>query len=166
MSDLARKAGVARTSHPENAVEGQHVIPTYDKVGRSIVQPFCMREMIATAVATLLLNDATHGADPDNETELIAGDADYFLDPYYIYGANASDAAVRIAFRAGAGGADIIELDIPANGVSILNPPLPYPQSEVDQAWYVDWAVNDNIADVDDVTNTVTTVGGYFIRNR
>jgi len=166
MSDLAKKAGVARIVYPTAVVDGTHVYNSLDKMGRQLIQPFCMREMITTSVATIALNDNSHPADPDNETQLIAGNATHFLDLYYLYGANASDGAIRIALRTGSLGTEIMQLDIPANGVSIIQPPLPYPQSEVDQAWYVDWGVNANIADVDDVTNTTVTVGGFFIRNR
>uniref|UniRef100_A0A6M3L7T7 Uncharacterized protein n=1 Tax=viral metagenome TaxID=1070528 RepID=A0A6M3L7T7_9ZZZZ len=165
MSDLAKKAGIARITYPTAVINGEHVHASFDKIGRQLIQPFCMREMIATSVCTIALNDSTHAGDPDNETTLIAGDAANFLDAYYIYGSNASNNAVRIVLRTGHLGTDIMEIDIAANGVSIIQPPLPYPQSERDQSWYVDWGVNANIADVNDVTNTAVVVGGFFIRN-
>lgn len=165
MSDLAKKVGIAKTSYPTAKLDGQDIKATFDKVGRQILMPFCMREMIATSVCTIALNDNSHPATLDNQTVLIAGDAANFLDPYYIYGTNASTNAVRIVLRTGNAGTDIMALDIPANGVSIIQPPLPYPQSEKDQGWYVDWGINTNIPDPDNVTNTAVVVGGFFIRN-
>lgn len=165
MSDLAKKAGVVRTTHPTAELAGAHVYANLDNLGRQIIQPFCARGLIATAVATIALNDNSHPADPDNETTLIAGDAANFLDPYYIYGSNGSANAIRIVLRTGHLGTDVMSVDIGANGISIIQPPLPYPQSERSQSWYVDWGVNANIANVNDVTNTAVVVGGFFIRN-
>ena len=161
MSDIPKKAGIVRTTHPTALFNGQPTVASFDNLGRQLIQPFCARGLIATASVTIQNSAGV----ADCETVLIAGDANNFLDPYYVYASNASTNAIRVVFRTGQGGTDIMMVDIPANGVSVLQPPLPYPQSERDQGWYVDFGVNASIPDVNDVTNTTVGVGGFFIRN-
>jgi len=161
MSNVPKVAGVVTTTHPTALPNGQPIKAAYDGEGRQIVMPFCARGLIATAVCTVQNSAAV----ADCETLLIAGDTTNFLDPYYVYASNASTNAIRIVLRTGSAGTDIMALDIAANGVSSIQPPLPYPQSEKSQGWYVDFGVNASILDVNDVTNTAVVVGGFFIRN-
>jgi len=161
MSDIAKKVGIVRITNPTAKLDGQHTEASFDKLGRQLVTPFCARDLIATAICTIQNSAAV----ADCATTLIAGDANNFLDPYYIYAANASTNAIRVELRNGTGGATVIAFDIPANDINIIQAPLPYPQAEKGQLWQVDFGINASIPDPDDVTNTTVAVGGFFIRN-
>lgn len=140
-----QQGGIARTANPVAVSGGQVVKASFDKIGRQLVRPLQVRDLIQTAYATL-----TNGT----ETTLLAGIAATFLDLIYITGANNSDAAVIVDLRAGTANGIVMSLTIPANGtagVSLAGSPLPQ-----------DVAANTWTADMPDITGTTVYLSALF----
>ncbi len=151
--------GIARTANPTAVANLDRVDASFDKVGRQITYPYSVRDLVGTAVATLTTNAA------DNETTLLTGVAAELHDLIYVSAANSSTNAVRIIFRDGTGGADLFDISIAANSTQDINFQVPWKQSQADMSWRVDFGINANIADPNDVTNTTVKVMAQYITN-
>jgi hypothetical protein len=140
--------GIARTANP-TAVSGNDVVKaTFDDLGRQVTRPVQVRDLMATAYATL-----TNGT----ETTLLAASAGSFHDLVYIMGANNSDAAVTVDIRPVTSGNIVMTLGIPAYGTAGVACPVPYPQSASDTG-------NNWTADMGDITGTTVYLSGLFTR--
>lgn len=159
MSDLAKRAGIVRTTNPAALLNGQHAYAAFDKLGRQIIVPYQVRDLVGTAAATLTNNAA------DNETTLIAGVASEYHDLIYVSGANTSDKAIRLVFRETTAGTDLFNLAIPASDTRELWFQVPWNQQHLAGTWVVDFDTNANITNPNDVTNTTVKVSAQFIKN-
>ena len=140
--------GVARTANPTAVANGDVVKSTHDDLGRQLVRPVQVRDLVVTAYVTV-----TTGI----ETTLLAGSAGSFHDLMYIMAANESSVAQNIDIRAVTAGNVVMSLAIPANGTAGVALPLPFPQSDTGNNWTID---NDG----SDVSNTTINVSALFSR--
>ena len=83
--------GVSRQYNQSVTTEGNKTLFVQDDLGRQLTRPFQVRDLIATAYATL-----TNGT----ETTLLTADAGNYLDLIFVTGSNNSDAAVSVNLRA------------------------------------------------------------------
>lgn len=141
-----KMGGIARTANPSAVAGGDAVSATMDDLGRQVFTPMQVRDLRATAFATLNSN---------SETTLISGIASTFLDLVWIKFSNTSSGAITVDLRNGTGGTIVDTWEIPANGVVGAKMPFPWPQDEVASAWTVDF--NDA-----DVSNTTVYVSALF----
>ncbi len=141
--------GIARQANPTAVSAGDRVAASFDDLGRQLITPYQVRDLMATAYVTI-----TTGI----ETALLAGVASTFLDPIHIICANESGAAVNLDFRTGTAGTVMFSVTVPANATAGFVPVVPIPQTEVQQAWTVQ---NDGT----DVSNTTVNVAGLFVKN-
>jgi hypothetical protein len=138
-SNPVKVGGVARTANPTAVANGDRVSATYDDVGRQVMRPVQVRDLLQTAFAAV-----TNGT----ETTLLAGTAGVFHDLVYMMGANHSDAAVQVDIRQTTGGTIQSSLEIPANstaGLALGGATLP--QDHADSTWTVD--LGDDTQDCD-----------------
>ena len=139
-----KMGGIARQANPTAVAGGDTVSTSMDDVGRQVMRPVQVRDLIQTAYAT---------AATGTETTLLAGVASTFLDLIYIMGANNSDAAVSVDIRSGTGGSVLMTLQIPASGTAGVALPVPLPQEVVAGAWTVD---------LPDITGTTVSISALF----
>lgn len=139
--------GVARQTNRTAVLDGYRVDATYDDVGRQITNPYQVRDLIATASASL-----TTGT----ETTLFAGTAGEFHDLIHITCSNNSTAAVTVSIRDATGGGVVKTIDVGANTGTTVNFQVPYPQNTAAAAW---------TADIPDITGTTVTVEALFVKN-
>lgn len=121
--------GVVMTANPTAEVGGDVSNFRTDDIGRQLIRPLQVRDLIQTAYVSV-----TTGT----ETTLRAAVAGAFLDLIMIVGSNNSDAAVSVDIRPVTAGNIINTLRIPANGTAGWTPPVPWPQSEQGNNWTVD----------------------------
>lgn len=121
--------GIARTANPTAVAAGDRVSFTADDLGRQVVRPIQVRDLIKTAYVSI-----TNGT----EATLLAATAGSFNDLIMIVGSNNSDAAVSVDIRAVTAGNIINTLRIPANGTAGWTPPIAWPQDATGNNWTVD----------------------------
>lgn len=136
--------GIARTTNPTAVAGGDVVKASMDDIGRQLVRPVQVRDLLATAYASL-----TNGT----ETTLATAAAGTYLDLVYVMGTNNSDAAVTVDLRAVSAGNIQTSIRIPANGTAGVSLPVPIPQDETGNAW---------TADMPDITGTTVTISALF----
>lgn len=141
--------GQARTTNPTAVADADRVNFTADDLGRQVITPYQVRDLVVTAYVV-----TTTGI----ETALLAGAASTFHDLVHIIAANTSDAVVDVDIRFGTAGTIIGSLTIPADATSGFVPTVPIPMSEVAQAVTVDVGGSD-------VSNTTVNFTGLFIKN-
>lgn len=141
--------GIARTANPSAVGAGDRVAATFDDVGRQVVYPYQVRDLISTAYATLSTN---------TETNLLAGVSGVFLDLVYVAFANTSAGAVDIDIRDSLAAGILATITVPADATAGWAPVVPIPQNEAANSWTVDF----NTADV---SGTTVFVNALFIRN-
>ena len=139
--------GIARQANPTAVAALDRVDATFDDLGRQVITPYQVRDLITTAYLALATG---------TETALLAGAASTFHDLVYVMGSNQSDAAVDVDFRSGTGGSVVFSLTIPADATAGVALPVPIPQTEVAQAWTADMA---------DITGTTVNISALFIKN-
>jgi len=144
-SNPVKIGGVARTANPTAVAAGDRVSATYDDVGRSIQRPLQVRDLMATAYATLSTGTET--------TLLSAGGAGVYHDLVYVMGANTSDSAIQVDLRDVTAGNVITTIEIPSGGTAGISLPVPIPQGNPNNNWTADMA---------DVSNTTLYISGLF----
>ena len=142
-TDGAQVMGEARTTNPTAVGDGDAVRLRTDDLGRQLTRPIQVRDLVATAYATI---------STDAETTLLSGSASTFHDLVYVMGANHSDGAATLDLYTGSGGAVMMSLEVPANSTAGVSPTIPIPMTEAAQAWYVNWADSDVTGTTVDVT--------------
>lgn len=136
---------MARTTNPTAVADGADVRPSADKLGRQLMRPVQVRELILTAYTTLSTG---------TETTILTAAAGTYADLLYIGATNTSTVAVQIDIRAVSGGNIIHTLYIPAStGPVGFAPNVPWPQDATGNAWTVDMA---------DITGTTVYISGLF----
>lgn len=138
-------AVLTRQSNP-TAVAADYVPLSADDLGRQLVRPVQVRDLIVTAYVSV-----TNGT----ETTLLAASAGNFHDLIYLLAANNSDAAVSVDIRSVTGGNVITTLRIPANGSVGFSLPVPIPQDATGNNWTIDGP---------DETGRTITVSALFSR--
>lgn len=141
-----KTGGIARTANPTAVANGDRVSATYDDLGRQLVRPVQVRDLITTAYVSLT---------DSSEDTLLAGSASTFRDLIYVMGANESDAAVSVDFRCGTGGSVVLSLQIPANSTAGITTPVPLPMTEAAQAWTAQNPASD-------ISNTTINITALF----
>lgn len=145
---LTSSVGISRTTNPTNITDGEEVQSSFDDLGRQLITPYQVRDLISTAQATLTRV---------SETTILAGVASTLLDIVSITGANTSTNALRVDIRSGTGGTVIESLVIPAGGSVMRDYLVPLPQSEVAQAWTGKVNVSGEVSD-DPVSITIVAI--------
>lgn len=136
--------GIARTANPTAVSGGDTISASYDKIGRQLIRPHQVRDLISTARATL-----ANGS----ETTLISGVAGTYLDCIAIMASNNSTVAVTLDVRAVTGGNIVQTIEIPANSTAGWAPPVPWPQDATGNNWTIDMG---------DITGTTISVSALF----
>lgn len=137
-------SGIARQANPTAVAAGAVVKSTHDDLGRQVMRPMQVRDLIATAYVQI-----TNGT----ETTLKSAVAGAYLDLIYIMASNNSDAATTVDIRQVTGGNVIMTLQVPANGVSGVSLPVPIPQMDTGNNW---------TADMSDITGTTISLSALF----
>lgn len=140
--------GIARTANPTAVAANDVVKATFDDLGRQLIRPMQIRDLLVTAYATL-----SNGT----ETTLVGAVAGSYLDMIYVMGANVSDVATTVFFRANTGGNIVSALQLPANGTAGVAAPVPIPQMGL-----TDGSGNNWTADMGDITGTTVYLTGLF----
>ena len=140
--------GISRTANPTKVAALDRVDAFMDVVGRQVITPIQIRELITTAYVAITNN---------SETVLIAGIAGTFLDLVSVtttVNTTAVNNLTRLDLRSGTAGTVIATIEAPGT----FTPPIPIPQAEVAQAW----TVQHNLAQS---TGHNTTITAIFARN-
>jgi hypothetical protein len=151
MSDTASSSQaklVARTTNPTATADGSPAFATSDKLGRQLVRPLQVRDLIKTAYATL---------STQAETTIFTATAATFADLVMLTATNASAAAWKVDIRAGTAGNIIHTLNIPANTGPIgFSPSIPWPQDATGNSWTA------TISSGTDVSNANVFISALF----
>lgn len=139
-----QSGGIARTANPTPVAGGNVVKSTHDKIGRQVMRPVQVRDLISSAYVSI-----ANGT----ETTLLAGVAASYLDLVYVMGTNNSDVAVTVDIRSVTAGNIQTSIRIPANGTAGISLPIPIPQDETGNNW---------TADLPDITGTTVTLSALF----
>lgn len=142
-------SGISRTANPTAIADGSTVKASFDDLGRQVITPYQVRDLVNTAYIT-----TTTGI----ETTLLAAVAGVNLDLVQIVCANQSDAVVDIDFRAVTAGSVEFSLTVPADNTAGFIPAVPWPQAATGNNWTADVAGSD-------VSNTTVNISALFIRN-
>lgn len=149
MSNLAKKIAQARTTLPSSVLDGVDVKILADKYGRQITQPYTVRDLVATAAASL-----TNGT----PTTLITGITGTLLDLVYISLTNNSDFAVTVTLTDDSTTVRTFSVPVTTTNSGVVSAefPIPWPQSTAGSTWRVD---------MPDISGTTVTVDALYIRN-
>ena len=142
--------GRARQTNPTAVFNTDRVEAIFDDVGRQIVVPYQVRDLIATASATT----ATLA-----EVELLAGTASEFHDLIEMTCANTCGAAVTISVRDTTGGTVTKVIQLAANATEGRDFQVPVPQGITAAAWTIQNAATG------DISGTTVTCTALFIKN-
>lgn len=140
-----KTGAIARTANPTAVAAGDVVSNAADDLGRQIMRPVQVRDLIATAYVAV-----TNGTET---TLLAAGGAGVFHDLVFIEFSNNSTAAVGVDLRSVTAGSVEKHYEIPANGTVGGALPVPWPQGSANNNWTID---------LPDVTGTTVTASGLF----
>lgn len=141
--------GIARTANPTAVNNGTRVGATYDKLGRQVTWPFQVRDLSATASATLSTGTAA--------TLLSAGGSGVFHDLVHVTLANNSTVAGNTASVALLADGSIVKtVQIPNGDTVNLDFTFPLPQAQANTNWSVD---------MEDITGTTVTIDALFVKN-
>lgn len=136
--------GIARTTNPTAYADGDRANFASDKLGRALIRPLQVRDLISTAYVTI---------SSGTETTLIAASAGAFLDCIWMGFANQSTAAVQVDVRCTTAGNIINTVYIPAQSTAGWAPPIPWPQDATGNNWTID---------MPDITGTTVTAQALF----
>lgn len=134
---------LTRQTNP-TAVAADYVPAAADALGRTLVRPVQVRDLIATAYVTLSTG---------TEATLLTAAAGSYLDLIYIMGANSSGNAQQVDIRNTSGGNIVMSLYIPGNSTAGISLSVPFPQDATGNSWTVDMA---------DVTNSNILISALF----
>lgn len=135
----------ARTTNPTPITDGNDIRASADDLGRQVMRPIQVRDLISTAYATISTGTET--------TLLSAAGAGVFSDLIYIMASNTSNAAVQVDVRSVTAGNVEFTIEVPASGTAGKSLPVPWPQGNANNNWTVDMG---------DFTNTTVYVSALF----
>lgn len=139
-----KMGGVARQANPTAVSAGDMVSATMDDLGRQVMRPVQVRDLIQTAYASV-----TTGT----ETTLYQSASGVFSDLIYIMCSNQSDVATYIDIRSGTANGIVMTVEVPASGTAGVSLPVPIPQDVAANTWTVD---------MPDITGTTINVSALF----
>lgn len=122
------EAGIAKTSLPTAASDGNLTGTMVDKFGRQVVLTNSIRDLV-NPITQLTLTSTT------TETSLIAAVASTFNDVASLVVINTSATAVQVDFRDSTAGTIRLSLYVPAGDTRGIALPTPLPQAAVNTAW-------------------------------
>ena len=141
--------GQARTTNPTALLNGQEIQPIFDDVGRQLTWPFQVRDLYATAAATLTTGTAA--------TLLAAGGAGVFNDLVHISFANNSTVAGNTAqVQLLQNGTVMKTVQVPNGNTLSIDFTYPLPQATAATVWTVD---------MEDITGSTVNINAIFIQN-
>jgi hypothetical protein len=143
-------SGVARQTNPTAVADAAVVKASFDDLGRQVITPYQVRDLVSTAYSTITTGIET--------TLIAAAGAGVFLDCVEIVCANTSDAAVDIDFRSVTAGNVEFSITVPADSTAGKVPAVPWPQGNPNNNWTSDVAGSD-------VSGTTVNISALFIRN-
>jgi len=146
-ADSSEVSGVARTTNPTAASDAASVKASFDDLGRQVITPYQVRDLVSTAYLSLSTG---------TETTLLSAVAGVFLDCVQIVCANQSDAAVDVDFRSVTAGNVEFSITVPADATAGFVPSVPWPQGNTGNNW---------TADIADITGTTVNINALFVRN-
>lgn len=121
---------MARTTNPTAVSDGADVRPKADKLGRALMRPIQVRDLIKTAYVSL-----TTGT----EATLLTASAGTFADLIMITATNNSTAATQLDIRCTSAGNIVHTMYLPAStGPVGFAPSIPWPQDSTGNSWTVD----------------------------
>lgn len=141
--------GIARTANPTAVAGGDRVSASMDDLGRQIMRPVQVRDLMATAYVAVSTG---------TETTFLAASAGVYHDLIYVLASNDSTAAIGMDIRGTTGGNILMHLEIPANSTTGLSLPVPMMGALTDQSGN-NWTV-----DLPDITGTTVYVSGLFTK--
>lgn len=142
--------GEARRTNPTAVGDGDITNARFDDLGRQVMQPLQVRDLIFTARAS---------TSTLAEVALFSGVAGVLHDLVYLSAANTSGAVVELSIRDTLGGGVVETLQVPANNTILFHPPVAIPQNEAANSWTIQNAGSG------DISSTTVTVSALFIRN-
>lgn len=145
---LSTSAAVLTRQTNPTAVAADYVPIAADDLGRQLIRPVQVRDLVITAYVTLSTG---------TETTLLAASAGSFHDLIYVMAANTSGAAQQVDIRPVTAGNIVMSLYVPANSTAGVALPVPFPQSASDTG--NNWTV-----DMGDVTNSNILISALFTR--
>lgn len=122
------EAGIAKTSLPTAASDGNLTGTMVDKFGRQVVLTNSIRDLV-NPITQLTLTSTT------TETSLIAAVASTFNDIVSLVVINTSATATQVDFRDSTAGTIRLSLYVPAGDTRGIALPTPLPQAAVNTAW-------------------------------
>jgi hypothetical protein len=136
---------IARTTNPTASTDGTSTFATSDKLGRQLIRPLQVRDLIKTAYVALSTG---------TETTLLSGTAATYNDLIMITATNNSTVATQLDIRAVTGGNIIHTMYLPAStGPVGFSPSVPWPQDATGNNWTID---------MPDQTGTTVYVSALF----
>jgi len=141
-----KMGGIGRTANPTAVAGGDMVSATFDDLGRQLVRPVQVRDLIATAYVSL-----TTGT----ETTLLAASAGVFHDCISIMCANQSNVAALVDIRSVTAGNVVASIVVPAGSTAGVTFAVPYPQDATGNNW---------TADLEDITGTTVDITALFTK--
>jgi len=113
--------GIARQTSPAAVADADRVNAAFDNVGRQLITPYQVRDLVSTGYATLVNSQ---------ETTIISAVAGSYLDIVSITGSNTSSVAIPVLIRNILAGNTIERIVIPAGGTITKDYVVPVPQSD------------------------------------
>ena len=141
--------GRARQTNPTAVFNTERVEAMFDDLGRQVMTLHQVRDLIATASASL-----TNGT----PTSLLDGTTGEFHDLIWISFTNSSNASVTVALTDDSLTVKSFEVPVSTvnSGIVQAEYPIPWPQGATGSAWRVD---------MPDITGTTVTVEALFAKN-
>lgn len=140
----------ARTTNPTAKSDGSDVRPTADKLGRTVMRPVHVRDLIKTSYTTLTTQA---------ETALTTAASTEFNDLVMLTATNGSAAAWKVDIREKTGGGIVHTMYIPATTGPIgWAPAVPFPQTDLSATWTA------SISSGSDVSNANLFITGLYSR--
>jgi hypothetical protein len=154
---------IARTTNPTAVADGADIRPMADKLGRTVITPVQVRELIATAFVALATN---------TETTLLAGAAGQYLDLISVSASTTSlftrggttgsaQGSITLTIRESTAGGTVTILSVPSAdyGPAVWTPAVPYPQANPNAAWTVQLGTDISTG------SQVTNITALFAKN-
>ena len=143
--------GIARQTNPTAVGDTNRVSASFDDVGRQLMTPYQVRDLVATALAeTATLAEVTL---------LAGGGAGVFHDLMELTCANQSGVAVTLSVRSETGAGVVKTLVLPATATQTFQFNIPVPQNTAAAAWTIQNAGSG------DISTTVVSASAVFVKN-
>ena len=129
---------ISRTANPTAIANGSAVLGSADDLGRQLIRPVQVRDLLYTANVT-----KSTGSTFGTETTLRAASAGEYLDLIYLMATNDSTVAAAVDIRSVTAGNILLSFTIPTTaggGFVEIVPAVPIPQDASGNNWTIDCA--------------------------